>query len=240
MGAARHRSPRRLALGGDVLEVRVRESPRARRLRVTVAPGRPLEVVAPRGVWGPEIDRFLEQHSAWIEATRSRVGERSPVLGLDRPGVVWTGGEAVPVVRTSGRRACAELRGGRLVVAGGAEAVESWYRREARARLTAVLERAAGPLGVVYDGVSVRDQRTRWGSCSPRSLLSFSWRLVLAPAEVLAYVAVHELCHLREHNHSRAFWRLVESTWPSWRTEAAWLREYGYELHAYEPALALA
>lgn len=97
-------------------------------------------------------------------------------------------------------------------------------------------EEEAPELGVEYERIQIRDQRTRWGSCSTRGTLSFNWRLVLAPFEVLDYVVVHELCHLREQNHSRRFWRLVESRRPDWRVQRDWLNEHGPELLAFRPA----
>jgi hypothetical protein len=120
-----------------------------------------------------------------------------------------------------------------------AAAVERWYRREARAELEASIARHAPKVGVQPGRLSVRDQRTRWGSCSRTGTLSFSWRLALAPPEVLEYVVVHELCHLHEHSHRPRFWRLVERHWPSFRAEMAWLREHGHELSAFDPAAAL-
>ncbi|HLE99706.1 MAG TPA: M48 family metallopeptidase [Gaiellaceae bacterium] len=80
---------------------------------------------------------------------------------------------------------------------------------------------------------------TRWGSCSHRGNLSFSWRLLLAPDEVLEYVVVHELCHIREPSHQKPFWRLLESVRPGWQGRARWLREHGQELRDYRPAAAL-
>jgi hypothetical protein len=100
-----------------------------------------------------------------------------------------------------------------------------------------VADDEAAELGVSFLRIEVRDQRTRWGSCSPRGTLSFNWRLVLAPFAVLDYVVVHELCHLREPNHSARFWRLVESRRPAWRDQRAWLREHGPELLAFRPAV---
>ena len=81
-----------------------------------------------------------------------------------------------------------------------------------------------------YRRIRIGGQRTLWGSCSPRGTLSFNWRLVLAPPEVLDYVVVHELCHLRVPNHSRRFWALVERHRPHWRQQRHWLRDYGPEL----------
>jgi predicted metal-dependent hydrolase len=127
------------------------------------------------------------------------------------------------------------------VVAGDdAGAVERWYRREARARIAAAVEVEAARLALRHGAIAIRDPRTRWGSCSSRGTLSFSWRLVVAPAPVLDYVVVHELCHLREQNHSTAFWRLVEAARPAWREQRRWLRDHGDELQDYRPASALA
>ena len=109
-------------------------------------------------------------------------------------------------------------------------------RRAARELVTMLAEEEAEALGVSYRRIEIRDQRTRWGSCSPRGTLSFNWRLVLAPFDVLDYVVVHELCHLREPNHSARFWRLVAERRPGWREHRAWLREHGAELLAFRPA----
>jgi predicted metal-dependent hydrolase len=108
-------------------------------------------------------------------------------------------------------------------------------RRLARAQLGRVAEREADRLGLEYTGISVRDTRSRWGSCSARGALSFSWRLVLAPAEVLEYVVVHELCHLRVHDHSPRFWRYLAQARPGYEVERRWLDEHGWELLAYRP-----
>jgi predicted metal-dependent hydrolase len=109
-------------------------------------------------------------------------------------------------------------------------------RRAVRELATMLAEEEAEALGVSYGRIEVRDQHTRWGSCSPRGTLSFNWRLVLAPLEVLDYVVVHELCHLREANHSPRFWRLVADRRPDWREQRGWLREHGAELLAFRPA----
>jgi len=113
---------------------------------------------------------------------------------------------------------------------------ESDARTAARELFSALTEEEAARIGVVYRRIRVGDQRTRWASCSSRGALSFSWRLVLAPLEVLDYVVVHELCHLRVPNHSKSFWRLVEWWRPGWRDQREWLREHGPELLALRPS----
>ena len=109
-------------------------------------------------------------------------------------------------------------------------------RRAARELVAMLADEESEALGVEVTRIRIRDQRTRWGSCSPNGHLAFNWRLVLAPLEVLDYVVVHEVCHLREANHSRRFWQLVESRRPRWRDQRDWLAEHGPELLAFRPA----
>jgi predicted metal-dependent hydrolase len=224
-----------LDVGGSTVRAEVRESRQARRLRLVVRPGGPLEVTVPRGTGARALRRFVDEHADWI---RDRLAERPvPVLALGRPGSVVLAGERIPLVHEPGGKSVAEVRHGVLAVWGHdpAEAVSRWYRREARRLLEASAERQAASLGLSYARIAVRDQRTRWGSCSTRGTLSFSWRLALAPPEVLDYVVIHELLHLKEHNHSPAFWRLLDVHRPGWRAQAAWLRSHAWELHAYVP-----
>jgi predicted metal-dependent hydrolase len=113
---------------------------------------------------------------------------------------------------------------------------EEEARVAARELVSMVAEEEAAELGVTFERITIRDQRTRWGSCSTIGALSFNWRLVLAPLDVLDYVVVHELCHLREHNHSARFWTLLESRRPDFRACRDWLDDYGPELLAFRPA----
>jgi len=238
----RDRKPRRFTIGDETLIVRVRESARAKTARIIVGPRRPLEVIVPRGTSDTEVDRFLEEKRSWVERKVARAREiagRPPQLRLERPGSVWLAGEEVPVERRKGRRAIASISDGYLVVSGPAEsaagAIERWYRREARRRVEEVVSREADRLGLDYHSIGIRDPRTRWGSCSRKGNLSFSWRLAAAPPEILEYVVVHELCHLREPSHQKPFWRLLGAVRPGWQEQARWLREHGQELHDYNP-----
>jgi len=113
---------------------------------------------------------------------------------------------------------------------------ETEARQAVRELVGMLIEEEAPEIGVQPARIQIRDQRSRWGSCSTRGTLSFNWRLVLAPFDVLDYVVVHELCHLREANHSRRFWRLVEQRRPDWRIHRDWLHEHGPELLAFRPA----
>jgi predicted metal-dependent hydrolase len=107
--------------------------------------------------------------------------------------------------------------------------------RECRALVRAEAERIAQEEGFERQRIRIAGQRTRWGSCAPSGTVSLNWRLALAPPAVLDYVVVHELCHLREPNHSRAFWTLVECHRPDYRAPKRWLRDNGHALLAHEP-----
>jgi predicted metal-dependent hydrolase len=236
------RAHRQLRIGGSEVELQVRRSARARRARIQVAPGKPAEVVVPERMSEREIDRVIREHRGWIAeklAWARAEAARTPELGLDRPGVVWLTGSPVHVELRGSGRAVAKLIGGRLRVDGPAEAagaaISRWYRREARLRLTRATSREAEALGVEPARISIRDPRTRWGSCSAAGAISYSWRLVICPEPVLDYVVVHELCHLRVHDHSGAFWRLLSAVRPRWREQADWLRRHGAQIGDYSP-----
>jgi predicted metal-dependent hydrolase len=241
------RPSRPFDLDGEVIEVRVRESDQARTTRIIVGPRRPLEIIVPRGTQDAKIDSFLASKRTWIAgkvAASRAIAARPAQLGLNRPGVVWLAGEPLPVEPVPGGRAVAELSEGKVLVHGADDAMpatlERWYRREARRRILAVAEQQAARLGLKFKSVAIRDPKTRWGSCSSRGNLSFSWRLLVAPSEVLEYVVLHELLHLREPNHTKAFWRLVEAARPGWQEQARWLKEHGQELHEYRTSAAVA
>ena len=125
---------------------------------------------------------------------------------------------------------------------GGAAAegvLERWYREQARASLAVLVAEEGERLGLHATRITIRDQRTRWASCSRSGALSFSWRLVLAPPDVARYVVVHELCHIAEPNHGPRFWSLVDAASPDWREQRAWLAAHGDALHRWRPAFPI-
>jgi predicted metal-dependent hydrolase len=188
-----------------------------RSARITVAPFRGLEVTVRPGTSGAEVERLLRRHHDWIERRLERARRiEAEGLGLQRQGVIWLEGTAYP---------CPEH----------GPVLERRYRREARRLLGERVASWAQAMDVAPQRLAIRDTRSRWGSCSSRGSLSFSWRLVMAPAEVADYVVVHELCHLRRADHSPAFWALVREALPEWKRPHAWLRRHGHELLAYTP-----
>jgi predicted metal-dependent hydrolase len=150
--------------------------------------------------------------------------------------VVFTGKRASDgVVRAKATTSLHELR-----VSGHAEhaprRLRDWLATEARRDLDARVVVHARALGVKAKRIAVRDQATRWGSCSTTGVLSFSWRLILAPTRILDYVAAHEVAHLAEMNHGPRFWAHVERLLPTMKEDKRWLQLHGLDLHRYGPS----
>ncbi len=171
-----------------------------------------------------ELRPWIDRRLAEVQVARAAI-ERPP-------GTVPLLGELLTLREEPGRTR-AHRRGGVLLVPAGDEvapAVERWYRRTARAELGPRVEEATAALGTEHSRITIRDQRTRWGSCSPTGALAFNWRLLLGPVEVLDYVVWHEACHLVVFDHSRRFWELLERHRPGYRAPRRWLRDNGAAL----------
>ena len=109
-------------------------------------------------------------------------------------------------------------------------ALAAWYRKQARTIIAERLTLWNAQYRFTFGRVSIKEQKSRWGSCSRAGNLNFNWRLLLAPLPVLDYVVIHELAHLREHNHGPGFWALVQSACPQFRVHRRWLKVHGHEL----------
>lgn len=221
-----------LVLGGTPpVTVALRRNARARRmsLRVSRVDGR-VTLTAPPHVPLRELRGFLADRTTWVRDALAQqpplvtvgIGTRLPVLG-----------EAVTLV--PGRVRAARREGSELVVTPerAAAQAEKFLRGVALARLTERCDAACAVLGRSYDRIALRDTRGRWGSCSSAGRLMFSWRLAMAPARILDYVAAHEAAHLVEMNHSAAFWAVTARLHPAWEADRAWLRQHGAWMHRY-------
>ncbi len=220
--------------------VRLRRHRQARRytLRIAAATREVVLTMPPRGTIKEARD-FAQRHGGWIAARLERLPEAQPfahgsyvplrgvrhriVHRRNVRGTVWTDNDGY-----DGRLLC---------VAGEAPHIErrviDYLKREARSDLEASSNRFAEKLDVPIRRITIRDQASRWGSCSTNGVLSFSWRLVMAPPYVLDYLAAHEVAHLVEMNHSPRFWRLVEKLFPQARRAKTWLDVHGTDLHRY-------
>ena len=217
-------------MGEQTIPYRIRRSDRARRVRVTVGAAEGVEVVLPRRAPSRDAEAAVRELNGWIER-RLRALERAREEAGAPPGHVPYLGEPL-CLRAEPGRTRAHRRGSVLLVPGGdpRPAVERWYRRAARAEIAPRVERAVAAAGVDYERLSIRGQRTRWGSCSSAGTLSFNWRLLLAPEPILDYVVWHEVCHLAVPDHSARFWRLLARYLPGYREQERWLRRYGSAL----------
>jgi predicted metal-dependent hydrolase len=220
--------------------VRLRRHRQARRYTLRIdAPSREVVLTMPPRGSVREAKEFAQKHGGWIAARLKRLPEAAPFAhGVEVP----LRGEPHRIVHRRGERGTVwtESDGsGRLVLCVAGEPphvdrrVSDFLKREAQLDIEAASRGYAAQLGVSIKRICVRDQSSRWGSCSNTGVLSFSWRLILAPPFVLDYLAAHEVSHLVELNHSPRFWRLVNRLYPEVERAKVWLDANGTDLHRY-------
>jgi predicted metal-dependent hydrolase len=221
------------------LEYSIRESARRRTLCLELQADGSLTVAAPSGLPLGMIRDFVASRRHWIEANRARLAKApQPAAQFhfqDGARLPFLGSELALAVSITPRRAACCREPGSLILnvarnAAIRPAIEAWYRREAATHAAARLAHFSPLVGRAARKLVIRAQRTRWGSCSARGTISLNWRLMQAPAEILDYVVVHELCHLLVPNHSARFWGEVARVLPDYRQQRAALREFGRAL----------
>lgn len=236
----------RLPDDGQEVDYRLLRHPRSRNVRLSVtADG--LRVSAPPRVALGEIERVVRDNAPWVRRQLERFATPAPQPLRHGSLLPLLGGQVRLAVRPGPRdrwsidadssRLEVELETPETIEAIEA-GVESWYREEARWHLGVLVEGWAPRLGVVPGRLTIRDARTRWGSCSESGGIGLSWRLLMAPPEVGEYVVVHELAHLRQMDHSPAFWAIVAAALPGYREPRAWLTEHGHALSRHPPRRA--
>ena len=217
-----------LTLEGETFSVVIARHRAARRYVLRVVDADLLRLTVPRGASIAGGLRFAERQATWIARERRRRRDQSAPW-RDGTELLFRG-DRVRLQVGNGRARCATEdvpigRGGDV-----RRALESHFIALAAAELPPRLLALAARHRLNVARVSVRDQRSRWGACSPRGVITLNWRLVQMPASVSDYILLHELMHLRQPNHSRRFWREVASVCPNWREEERWLRRYGREI----------
>lgn len=225
---------RRLLLPGPPeVHVTLRRSARARRfsLRVSRTDGQ-VTLTLPRWAAEAEALAFARDKGAWVTEALARMAPLAP-LGF---GATVTFEGRILVLSAAPVRA-PRIEGDALLLPPDPARVGvrlvAFLRLMARQRLQEACTRHAAALGRPFTRITLRDTRSRWGSCAADGRLMFSWRLILAPPEVLDYVAAHEVAHLAEMNHSPAFWAVVARLCPGYAAPRAWLKQHGQALHAY-------
>ncbi|MBO9442606.1 M48 family metallopeptidase [Phaeobacter italicus] len=221
--------------GDPPVPLTLRRSARARRisLRISGLDGR-VTLTLPTRVPDREALAFAREKESWI---RSHLAGRPEAVAVTFGAVLPIDGQPRRVVAGTGRRIL--LQDGALMVpdlrsdAGPGRRIQRYLQELARDRLAEASDRYSAALGRPYSRITLRDTRSRWGSCSSEGALMYSWRLILAPPEVLRYVAAHEVAHLEEMNHSQAFWDLVQGLYGNYDGARGWLRSEGNHLHRF-------
>jgi predicted metal-dependent hydrolase len=229
-----------VSFDGAVYAVRLRRHRRARRYTLRIAAAtRDVVLTMPQRGTLKEAQAFAQKHGGWIAA---RLGRLPEAVRFAHGVVIPLRGALYRIDHRRDARGTAWIEPAAtgeslLCVAGDAPHIDrrvgDFLRREAKRDLEAASRRYADALGVGLRRVTVRDQASRWGSCSTTGVLSYSWRLILAPSFVLDYLAAHEVAHLVEMNHSVRFWRVVARLYPEHERAKAWLDAHGSDLHRY-------
>lgn len=219
--------------GNPPVALLLKKSARARRisLRVSRLDGR-VTLTCPKGVPEAEALAFARSKAAWLRQT---LADQQGTLTVTHGSEIPILGEMRQITQGTGR--AVRLTDTALHVPGHSDQagarVQGFLKTHARARLTRAADRYAGALGLPYARITLRDTRSRWGSCTSDAGLMFSWRLIMSPEPVLDYVAAHEVAHLAEMNHSAAFWAVVHRLYGDHQAARGWLRENGHHLHRY-------
>lgn len=224
-----------LDLGGRSVQVAVKRSALARRISLRIDPARGAVLMLPVKARLAEGERFLLAHRVWLAERLARLpgpvalgdGASVPLLGVPHP-----------VRHVPGARRGVWVEGGEILVSGLPEHVgrrtADFLKSEAKRLIAPRAQDMAARLGRKPGRITVKDTRSRWGSCSSAGDLAFSWRLVLAPEQILDYVVAHEVAHLVQMNHSPAFWAVVESLVGDHRSARRWLKINGAGLHRFQ------
>ena len=231
---------RTVDIAGRSLPLTSRSDRRATRLTLRIEPGgRALKMTVPHGVPIRDVEAFLQRHHGWIQ---SRIAKLPAENGLSEGGTLMLRGISHRIVSTGKLRGLTEasLIDGEpaILVSGESQHVPrrlaDFLKKEARRDLEALASHHAKASGKRIASISMKDTKSRWGSCSHDGNLSFSWRIVMAPPNVIDYLAAHEVAHLTEMNHGPRFWALCQKLCPGTDEAKAWLKRNGSALHAID------
>ena len=247
---------RQLDLQFDAYRLEERVSRRARSIRIEVHSPTDVRLIVPHNVALREGRDFLQSRERWVHEKLAEMRLKfAEETQRPSPQMRWDGTDQIPL---RGKETCVQVSTTRLrkpVVRFESDQVELFVpaatrrasdtlrrilvdalKAEAKKVASGMLREEAARLKVEFSGPRIADQKTLWGSCTAENRISLSWRLLMAPSEVMRYVVVHELCHVRHHNHSQRFWRLVSRQMPDFEVHRRWLGEHGASLHWWLPS----
>jgi predicted metal-dependent hydrolase len=235
--------PGKTRLDGQIISYTIKRSAAAKHVRLEVRSETDLTVVVPKSYDVRQVTHLLQAKKGWILSKLAKYGKLRPPRAEKelRSGdtIPYLGRRLEVVIRQNPSNAdSVRLERGSFVVnlrdgKGRLELVlEQWYRMQAANVIRGKTDSLSARLGLTYNRLIIRGQKTRWGSCSQKGNLSFNWKLIMVPEPVIDYVIVHELTHLKEMNHTKRFWELVGEHCPQWRDHRRWLKDHGLELTA--------
>jgi predicted metal-dependent hydrolase len=223
---------------GRQVQYTLKRSTRARYARLEVSPERGLVVTIPAFQNIDHVRQLLEEKERWIieklakyssakpETKQIQNGDKIPYLGCYL---------IIEVQPGDTERVNFNPENGMVRVTAGRDGLRSTlerrYRIEARKKIEQKVENQSRAMGLSYRRITIKSQKTLWGSCSRKHNLNFNWRLIMAPEPVIDYVVIHELAHIKVMNHSKRFWQMVEKYCPDWPKYRTWLREHSLELN---------
>jgi predicted metal-dependent hydrolase len=218
----------------DELPLTIKRLRSSKSLKLRVYEDGRVVVTAPRFVLQGQVDRFIAEHIEWIHEKRSSVLKLQSSL-IDNRSTLFFRGQEMPfrLSISTTKKASVEIIDQTILVTAPNEdhvtvrsLLEKWYRKQAEKYFKERLPLLSDLVNKDVRNITIRSQRTRWGSCSSRTTISLNWRLVMAPDSVSDYVIYHELAHLTHMNHSKKFWQLVEDYCPNYKDAEKWLREH--------------
>lgn len=237
-----------ILIDGQPITYNVRQSPRARYISLRISASGGLQVILPAHAHAVDINDLLHSRADWILKHRARLehtkqlmgqrlyhdGEKVPYLGENKSlRILPSANRLRTTILLDGEQLLIRLREGIEETEHPSaikEALEKWYHKQALAYIPPRVAQLAKQHGFRYERVSIKNQKTRWGSCSTQRNLNFNWRLMMAPPLAIDYLIIHELCHLREMNHSKRFWILVARYCPDYRYWVKWFKDNSLHL----------
>ena len=231
------------SLDGQAVSYTLKRSTRARCARLEIRQATGLTIVIPKSYNITDISDLIQKKKRWILNNLTRYGQsQKPAIGKD-----LKSGDSIPYLgrelklvaqQNQDSEDSAVLERNKLIISLGNKnngldlVLEQWYRMQAAQLIREKADKLSAEFGLTYNRLTVRGQKSRWGSCSRKGNLSFNWKLMMTPEPVIDYVIIHELLHLKEMNHTKKFWRLVTEHCPHWRERRKWLKEHEAELTA--------
>jgi predicted metal-dependent hydrolase len=231
---------RTLDVAGRLMPLTIKQHDRATRITLRIEPGgRALKMTVPKGLAAREVNAFLDRHQGWL---MTKLAKFPAETNMRAGGEISLRGISHRIQHTGSLRGLTEatvIDGDPVLLISGmpehaGRRIATFLKKEARADLERLAAAHAKSIKAPIQSISMKDTRSRWGSCSADGNLSFSWRIVMAPPSVIDYLAAHEVAHLKEMNHGPHFWALCKKLCPHMEEAKSWLKRHGSQLHAID------